>query len=573
MIKISLREGEISLKNIDAYYKKEFKKARYLQPFMDEVEQEIEAFLNREKLIGVDYEDYLAYLESGSRLESEKNYFQNRKELVALGLYLQWNQDEKAMKRFKKLVWQVCQEYTWALPAHLKEEASSFKDPKTTLDLFAAETAQMLAEFLIVFADHFEPLLLNEVAHNIKERVLNPFYDQSWPWETFHNNWSAVCGGCIGIVALILESEERKDETVQRCLQALNCFLDGYGEDGCCTEGISYWVYGFGYYLYFIDLYEFMTGESLLEAEKITQIASFPGKIQWDLQRFVPFSDTTSVAHVPTSLQSFFYERLGIIPLGSKEVSSFHFDHCYRWGHLSRVLWWSIPLDPYFIETSQAHYLADAQWIVFKSEKLFFAAKGGHNDEPHNHNDLGHFVLGRKDQLILTDMGAGLYTADYFGQQRYEHIHTQSQWHSVPIINHQGQSTGLNYCAEVDFIEMTSSNCQFHLNLSQAYDLKTKIWRIFQLDATLGELVLIDKVEAQHAYQTNFISQELPKILDGCVLWENLQLTFQADLYDVWVDRRDIQNHFGQDEVIYRVCFVSNKQQEEYRFTFNVSLN
>ncbi|MDY4307971.1 hypothetical protein SNF32_14980 [Enterococcus mundtii] len=46
-----------------------------------------------------------------------------------------------------------------------------------------------------------------------------------------------------------------------------------------------------------------------------------------------------------------------------------------------------------------------------------FAAKGGRNDESHNHIDIGHFVFGTREDLFLTDLGAGEYTKDYFDEK------------------------------------------------------------------------------------------------------------------------------------------------------------
>lgn len=35
----------------------------------------------------------------------------------------------------------------------------------------------------------------------------------------------------------------------------------------------------------------------------------------------------------------------------------------------------------------------DTQIYIFRNSTHFFAIKGGHNREAHNHNDVGHFVM------------------------------------------------------------------------------------------------------------------------------------------------------------------------------------
>ena len=45
--------------------------------------------------------------------------------------------------------------------------------------------------------------------------------------------------------------------------------------------------------------------------------------------------------------------------------------------------------------------------------------KGGHNDESHNHNDVGSFVVYHNGKPILVDPGVGEYTSKTFSKERY----------------------------------------------------------------------------------------------------------------------------------------------------------
>jgi len=534
------------------------KKNKHLETFIAEVEEEVALILAENQFIRVGYDEYLAYIKIGNRSQSEKKYFQKRKQLVALGLYLQWQKDEKAMARFKSLIWDLCQDYSWALPAHLSIEKGVFINPLTTVDLFAAETAQMLAEFLLIYEDQFDLLLINEINKQVQQRVLKPFDENKWPWEKLENNWSAVCGSCVGITALILEKDPLKlGRILRRCNKALTYYFAGYGADGACVEGISYWVYGFSYYRYFADLYDWVAGVPLLEQEKVPAIIEFPGYVEWKPGHYVPFSDAAPNTQIPSGL-------LGNLGIGVESVTSFHFDHCYRWAHLSRILWWSTP-DQKRLSINNGKYFEDAQWLVFRNEEIYFAAKGGHNNEPHNHNDVGHFVLSIQGELVLTDLGAGVYTADYFSEQRYLDPHTRSSWHSVPLINGKEQRSGFTGNAQVECASIQRNHCRFRLNIGKAYGLDTDVWREFVLDAHERKLVLIDEVDAKQ-YQMNFISYERPKLLKQQVCWEHLTLDFAAGFYEVWVEELEIKNHLLQEERVYRVCCLSKGQQEKHEF-------
>jgi len=88
------------------------------------------------------------------------------------------------------------------------------------------------------------------------------------------NNWTAVCAGCVGMTYIYMQPE-RFPYVQDRILASLQSFIDLYGDDGACTEGLSYWDYGFGYYIYFADLlYKFTDGKmDLIHQEKIRSIA------------------------------------------------------------------------------------------------------------------------------------------------------------------------------------------------------------------------------------------------------------------------------------------------------------
>ena len=113
-------------------------------------------------------------------------------------------------------------------------------------------------------------------------------------------------------------------------------------------------------------------------------------------------------------------------------------------------------------------YFSDAQWYIAHRTGFGFAAKGGHNDEPHNHNDLGHFILATAHGQVLCDLGAGVYNKAYFiPDTRYDVIHTNSLGHSVPIIEGHQQVAGREHCAVV----FEHGQDTFSLELAKAYDL------------------------------------------------------------------------------------------------------
>ena len=65
--------------------------------------------------------------------------------------------------------------------------------------------------------------------------------------------------------------------------------------------------------------------------------------------------------------------------------------YCMHYGNIDSVcefLWFNenYKSDSVSIENS---YFPNSQWYISRKQKFSFIAKGGHNDEAHNHNDIG----------------------------------------------------------------------------------------------------------------------------------------------------------------------------------------
>ncbi|MGO4274192.1 heparinase II/III family protein [Paenibacillus sp. TAF58] len=67
---------------------------------------------------------------------------------------------------------------------------------------------------------------------------------------------------------------------------------------------------------------------------------------------------------------------------------------------------------------------------IGSSRGFYLEAKGGHNQESHNHNDIGHFVVYYNGKPFLIDTGVDKYTAKTFSPQRYEIWTMQSDYHN-----------------------------------------------------------------------------------------------------------------------------------------------
>jgi hypothetical protein len=515
--------------------------------------------------------EYSRYAQTGDRLRYERRYFARRCRLVSLAATALL--DNPADSHLSTLVAELeatCDEYTWALPAHEDYATALGRGMDQCVDLFAAETAHTLAETVTLLGDRLPTALCHRVREQVEHRVLSAYFDDPRPqrWESWANNWSAVCAGAAGMAALALvDDPARLDRMVDRVRSAMATFRSGFGADGGCAEGVEYWVYGFGYFTYFAEALRDRTGEDLLTADGIRDIAAFPARVALGSGAYVAFSDSTERPMLPAGLLSRLAARLGTPVPELPAVASLHADHCYRWGHLSRTLAWTDPAILARKAPSGTEYLANLGWVIDRTEAVTFAAKGGHNDEPHNHNDLGHFVLYAGGESLLTDLGAGEYTKDYFGPARYSALHPSAEGHSVPLLDGRAQRTGRDAAATVLEFREHPDGLEFALDLTAAYQVpglrslrRTFHWHRRDSDPagnSPDRLAIVDSLVADRALDLDelFISRRRPVLVAGTATWPGTfhTVALPTSGWQPVVEELATADHHGHPEMVYRL--------------------
>jgi hypothetical protein len=104
------------------------------------------------------------------------------------------------------------------------------------------------------------------------------------------------------------------------------------------------------------------------------------------------------------------------------------------------------------------------------SAGLYVAAKGGHNEESHNHNDVGSFVVYVDGRPVIVDAGVETYTRKTFGPQRYEIWTMQSGYHSLlPTVDGVMQAPGREFAARGARHEADDDAARLSLDIASAY--------------------------------------------------------------------------------------------------------
>lgn len=544
------------------------------------------------------FEQFTIFRDTGSRLDYEKSYFVKRRHLNTFAIMSLVEPTETAyLRELQETIWSICNEYTWCLPAHLKNSPEmetdpdahlhqDIKTPRYTIDLFAAETAFALSEINNLMDHVLDPLIQKRVNQEVYRRVLVPFQNQSFEWETSPHNWAAVCAGSIGSAALYVVNDQLVLSSIMdRVIQAMSYYLKGFNEDGACMEGYGYWQYGFGFYVYFADLLKRKTaGEvDLFQQEKVHQIASFQQKCFIYKNQVVNFSDSTERGSVFLGLSHYLKNIYPDLEVPENELrASYAEDHCSRWAPAFRNLLWfdeNMRGKPWGNAT---YYLKDSQWFISRHQHYVFACKGGHNDEPHNHNDIGHFILHTKGETFLKDLGSGMYCEAYFNYERYSFLCNGSQGHSVPIINKQFQKEGGSRHASVINVYTSLEEDVLEIDIAGAYEvgsLEKLIRKFIWKKQPLPELILSDSYHFT-ARPSSIVERFITPVMkiteepSGVVLEgaEKIRICFDRNHLDVLIHKNEFLNHYGHKEEFFQLDFVVKELREviyvDFRFIF-----
>lgn len=534
------------------------------------------------------------FANTGERKPYEDVYFERRGRLVALVLAAVAEPESWRIQEVESGLLDICGEYTWALPAHVSEE-DTVTPPWQQVDLFASETAQTLAEIILLLGEQLDSLVVAQVRGEVERRVLEPVFwePRHFQWETADHNWAAVCASGCGIAVLLLaEDDPRKAAAIEKMLGALDCFLAGYREDGGCPEGVGYWVYGFGHFIYFAAMLGELTegAVDVLSSEKIRQIAAFAERVHLSEGIFANYSDSSETERLPSGLISRLNALQGRPSTLPFRVPGLLEDPCRRWAHVLRNLVWTEPL-AFGNSEAVVDYLPQLGWLMCRSQShnhsicgaltveqgpiFSFSAKGGHNDEPHNHNDLGHFILHGGGENLLCDLGAGLYTKAYFSPGRESITNISSGGHSVPVINGIMQQLGAEAQAVVRDIALgeqgaAQAGTGLKLDLTSAYPVEklalfTRSFAWHVLEGNEGaKLTVTDHFEFETSdgsiqpwdVQENLISRIQPYTGTGFVEWKGVNAAVRLD-YDASVLRLEVEavqhlDHDGGPFVFYK---------------------
>lgn len=562
------------------YYGIDFKKKRAellessaAQPIISEVIAKADAAI--EKIYdALKFSDYMIFAETGDRKKYEIKYFERKNDLAYIADAYWLTEDEKYREPLENLIFHVCDEFSWCIPAHsLIYDGITAKGIIGEVDLFQAETGRLLTDIYVMLGDKLQDIVKQRIEYEVRRRVIKPFKYKEFHWSKpeCKTNWAAVCAGGVLVSLLAFGTDEEIAEILPTLYSATEHFLEGFGDDGCCMEGASYWNYGFGYFVIFARFILEYTGGKVnyFERQKVKNIATSNYKSRLGKRGVVPFSDAiprfTFSPGLYSYLKSLYPDDIKLPPMELRNIKG-------NIHSIKELLW----LDTEYKaaeEEFDSVYFENAEWLIHRCEKYSFAAKAGHNNEPHNHNDVGSFaIVTADDKMPLADLGCAVYDAfTFIPEYRYKRVENASFGHSVPIINGKYQLFGAEYTAK----NAKATDTTFSFDMEGAYEagLVRKLNRTFELFD--DRVILCDSVEYSDLTESiteRFVSEIKPEIGDGYIDLGKLRVLFDKEKFTAGFTTDSYKSHFNSEIVTVYLIDLTPKTEKLTEFRFELTI-
>lgn len=553
--------------------------------------------------------DYIEYERSGNRRIMEDPFGSNNTALADLLMAELAEGKGRFIDQLINGVYQSCEMTSWVLSAHLSAQHSkrSLPDYKEhVIDLTSGDLGSLLSWTYYFFHAEFDkvnPVISERLRHELQERILDTYMkeDRFW-WMAFNykpgalvNNWNPWCNSNVLQCFLLLENDkETLAKAVYRTMVSVDKFINYTHSDGACEEGPSYWGHAAGkMYDYLQLLYDGTGGKiSLFDQPMIRNMGEYIARSYVGNGWVVNFADASAKGGGDAPIIFRYGKAVGsdVMMQYAAYLSSLSKQKAPSSGRdifrtLQSILYAKDmeQVKPVYESPAYTWYPETEFCYMTNKSGLFFAAKGGYNNESHNHNDAGTFSLYLHTTPVFIDAGVGTYTRQTFSSERYTIWTMQSNYHNLPMINGVPQSFGAKYKAtDVSF---NSKSSTFSANIATAYPEEAGVnkWlRTYTLGK--GDLKIKDTFtlnELKDFNRVNFLTWgQVDIATPGVVAIEvngekvNLQYdknTFTPSLETITLDDPRLSNVWGKE--IYRLSLTAKKKALSGTYVYTIKQN
>jgi hypothetical protein len=247
--------------------------------------------------------DYLEFIRSGDRRQSV--YSACSTALISLVMGELAEGKGRFIDQIINAVWYYSEQTWWGWSAHLGAQKAGSGLPDVNepyVDLGVSEVTSNLSMTYILFKDEFDkvhPLISSRLKREITNKALGPYYERNdWGYMGFEggrpNNWNPWINYNMLTSYLMIETDPvKKAAEVQKILNSLDKFLNGYSDDGGCDEGPSYWGAAGALLYESLEIMKNLTGGKfdVFDDPLIQNIGKYFYKVNIHAPYFINFAD------------------------------------------------------------------------------------------------------------------------------------------------------------------------------------------------------------------------------------------------------------------------------------------
>ncbi len=543
--------------------------------------------------------DYIEYERSGNRNIMENPLNSNNKAIADLLIAELAEGKGRFTDQLINGVFHSCEMTSWALSAHVylttKRALPSYCD--NVFDLTNGEMGNLLSWTYYFMKGEFDkvcPEIARRLRYELEERILKPYFNNDFGWmarqtnRVPQNNWNPWCNSNALISFMLLENDrEVLANAVYESMRSVDQYLNYVKSDGACEEGPSYWASGPGRLLDYLQMLSSLTCNkvNIFDNMLIKNMGEYICRSYVGNGWFVNFADASAQSGGDPYLAYRYGEAVrseqlinysGLVrgnynaPVPSTSM--------YRFLKALEVKNEISTIYPVEISKAFTWYPETEYCYLTNEEGLFLAAKGGFNNESHNHNDVGSFNLYIDQIPVLIDVGVGSYTRQTFSSGRYEIWTMQSNYHNLPMINGVPEKEGKQYKSR----NVIAKSNFFSLDISRAYPETAQVnkWiRSYTLDGR--NLTVTDDFRLNEALSPNIINfmtwGDVKKKQDGLITLSvntlKAQLLYDHSVFNLQIDTiplkdRNLSRVWGEN--VYRISFTAKSICKNGRYKFKI---
>lgn len=536
--------------------------------------------------------DYLEFSRSGDRVRFENRYFPRRTKLAQLTIAECIEGKGRFLDDIIDGLYLILEESSWCLPPHNSygKDADKLSLPsvkRPVVDLFAAETAALvgLVEYLLRNElKKISPFIGENVNAAITERIVNPCLNEYFWWMGFRevhvNNWTAWISQNV-LLALYSRAhgvipDPQKERLTLLIAAALDHFLDDYGEDGCCNEGVHYY-HRAGLCLYgALEILNRVSSGAMREVfqlPKLRNIAAYIMKMHVSGEYYINYADSSANAGHRNA------EEYAFAKATDNECMMQFVAEDYQkqeWGDriLSQTEAWGLYERLFQVEfhyemmkkrtgtrKQEDTWFPSTGLMIARDDAFVLAAKAGNNGESHNHNDVGSVIVYKGGRPFLIDVGVETYCEKTFSKKRYEIWTMQSAYHNLPSFYEDGsekkwiqQTDGEKYRAVDVSVTQNSDISVLQMDIARAYaDPRIKSYcREVKLEKNRG-IFITDRWDCDLNVVLSFMFYETPRLYQDDVSGE----------WDIQVGNLGILHACGIKSAQAEVCTIQDPRLQQ----------